>query len=195
MPSRALDEAEVARLVAAAALGDGLAVERLYHLYRPYLAVLAGPNIPRELRSRFDTDDVLQSAFLEAFRALRNYEYTDERHFRAWLRKITLNKLQDRIKRDVAQRRNAFTELKGVDFEQRADSGSETPSVIMSKAERQADLLAAIQNLPPLERQVLVLRSFERRSFAEIAASVGVSEDAARRRFLNAVEALVLEIE
>ena len=188
---------DVGPIVAAAAAGDAAAVEQIYRRYRPYLAVLVGPSIPQHLRQRFDTDDVLQSAFLEVFRALRGYAYVDEPSFRGWLRSITVHKLQDRIKRDFARRRSAYSELKDVDFEKHPDGGSdsETPSVIISKAERHAELLAAIQRLPPEQRQALVMRSFEHRTFAEIGAELGLSEDAARRRYLEALESLVRDVQ
>src|SRR5688572_4557552 len=89
---------EVGRLVQAAANGDEAAAAALYRRYRPYLAILATPRIPREVQGRFDTEDVLQSVFLSAFAALKNYRYVDEHRFKAWLREITVRKLADRIR-------------------------------------------------------------------------------------------------
>jgi DNA-directed RNA polymerase specialized sigma24 family protein len=44
--------------------------------------------------------------------------------------------------------------------------------------------------LPPLERDVLVLRIVEGLSFAEIAAAVGISEEAAKKRSQRGLQRL-----
>jgi RNA polymerase sigma-70 factor, ECF subfamily len=183
---------EVGRLVQAAANGDEAAAAALYRRYRPYLAILATPRIPREVQGRFDTEDVLQSVFLSAFAALKNYRYVDENRFKAWLREITVRKLTDRIRSHARLRRSAFDTLSESHLEGRATEkdDEQSPTVILARAERHAELIAGIQALPFEERQVLTMRCFERRTFADIGTELGLNEDAARRRYLGALEAL-----
>lgn len=194
MSAQASNSEDTGVLVAAAAAGDSRAADELYRRYRPYLAFLTSPRIPRQVRDRFETDDVLQSAFLNAFEGLRDYTYVDEPSFKAWLRQIVVRKLADRIRMHKRQRRSAFDTLREqFEFETRPHGGSdgESPSVIMSRAETHAELLAAIQELPDEQRQTVVLRCFERRSFAQIGAELKLSEDQARRRYIDGLQALL----
>ena len=53
----------------------------------------------------------------------------------------------------------------------------------MQKAEREAMLRLALELLEPEDREVLVLRQWQQRSFAEIGQELGIATDAARMRF------------
>ena len=48
----------------------------------------------------------------------------------------------------------------------------------------------SLDSLPPLDREVLALRHFEQLSRSEIATVLGVSEAAAGKRYLRALEKL-----
>jgi RNA polymerase sigma factor (sigma-70 family) len=58
-----------------------------------------------------------------------------------------------------------------------------------------AALTAAVDGLPGGQREVVVLKLLRGLRFAEIGAMLGVSEDAAKMRFLRALEALRTELE
>ena len=184
---------EVLRLVRAAAKGDEAAAAALYRAYRPYLAVAVSARIPREFQGRFDCEDVLQATFLSAFAALKSYQYADEPRFKNWLREIALRKLQDRIRDDARHKRSAYdtlseSHLSGCATEKHDE---QSPTVILARAERSAELIAAIQALPFEQRQAITMRCFERRTFADIGAELGLTEDQARRRYVDALETLL----
>jgi len=184
---------DVAHWVRAAAQGDSKAADEIHRLYRPYLAFVVGPRIPVEMLARFDSEDVLQSTFAAAFAALPEYSYSDEASFRGWLRQIALRKLQDRLREQGRSKRSVWDTLSDPgDLDARADDGSDgdTPSTIVSRAERQVELVRAIDRLPPQMRRVVIMRCFERRTFPEIATELDIGEDSARRQFVASLERL-----
>ena len=189
-------DAETARLVSAAAAGDHSAWEVLYRRYRPFMALITSAGIPDGMRGRFDTEDVLQSAFLSAWRGLGRFIYQGEDSFRGWLRQIAVRKLADRIRLHSRERRSQSREADGVDPAGLASAGAEsdTPSGIVVRAERSADVLHAISLLGEGHQEVIWLRDFERRPWSEIASALGCTDSTARRRHFEALEALMRQI-
>ncbi len=186
------EDRDVREWVRLASQGDHQASRWLYQRYRPLLAVMTSARIPAQMRQRFDTEDVLQSSFSNAFHALKDYEFTTEEAFRSWLLSVALNKLHDRVRANRAGIRSAYKEISGVDFDARQDdhSQSETPSVIVSQAERRARLLSAIQSLPQPQRDIVTMRCLESRGWSQIAAHTALSEDQVRRRYSDALQTM-----
>jgi RNA polymerase sigma factor (sigma-70 family) len=60
--------------------------------------------------------------------------------------------------------------------------------------EEAQQLEAAIEALTPSHREIILLRKFEERSFAEIGQRLGKSEDACRMLLARAMTALTLEL-
>jgi RNA polymerase sigma-70 factor (ECF subfamily) len=77
------------------------------------------------------------------------------------------------------------------------DEASEraSPEAQVLQNERTAAALAALWALPPTFREVLVLRHFEERSTAEVAATLDLLEATVRTRLKRAREMLVRKLE
>jgi RNA polymerase sigma-70 factor, ECF subfamily len=69
------------------------------------------------------------------------------------------------------------------------------PSEAAIRAETKARLQEALDRMDPLDREVLALRHFEQLSRAEIAQVFGVTQAAAAKRYLRALERLKLVLE
>jgi RNA polymerase sigma-70 factor (ECF subfamily) len=184
---------EIGRWIEAARRGDQEAWERLHQRYRPLLSFTAQAGMPDHLRGRFDIEDVLQSAFLSAFRSLGSYDYRGEASFRSWLKEITRNELADRIRAHDASKRSSSREqqVSDPDIYPRAGEEGETPSQIVSRAQRRAQVLAAMRRLEDEQQEVLWMRDFEGRTWEQIGRLSGCTESGARRRYRTALEALV----
>jgi RNA polymerase sigma-70 factor (ECF subfamily) len=184
---------EIGRWIEAARRGDQEAWERLHQRYRPLLSFTAQAGMPDHLRGRFDIEDVLQSAFLSAFRSLGSYDYRGEASFRSWLKEITRNELADRIRAHDASKRSSRREqqVSDPDIYPRAGEEGETPSQIVSRAQRRAQVLAAMRRLEDEQQEVLWMRDFEGRTWEQIGRLSGCTESGARRRYRTALEALV----
>ena len=119
--------------------------------------------------NRADADDIFQETFLAAFRAWPPPRGGNER---AWLYRIATNKTIDRARRSkrsvpIADLRLAAPERDGVTI---------------------ADLATAVRALPAGQRAAFVLRKVEGRSYAEVAAVLECSEEAARSRVAEAMK-------
>jgi len=181
------------RWVEAARAGDQQAWALLHDRYRALLSFTAQAGMPDHLRGRFDVDDVLQSAFLEAFRGLGAFDFRGEASFRAWLKEITRNVLADRIRSNVACKRSTHREQPVSDPDALTGSGDddETPSQIVSRKQRRAQVLQAMRQLDDGQQEILWMRDFEGHTWERIGRMSGCTESGARHRYQSALEALV----
>ena len=140
-------------------------------LYRVAFSVLRNPS---------DAEDAVQEAFL---RVLRHRDSLDEvRDHRVWLIRIVWNIVLDRKRRaktrpetDDVEELARVLPANGLSAEQRA-----------SAAQHHAHVLACVEQLPPKERQVLMLSAFEELSSVEIAGILGITESSVRSRLFRA---------
>jgi RNA polymerase sigma-70 factor (ECF subfamily) len=125
------------------------------------------------VRSRADAEDIVQEAYLRAFRAFDGFRGGD---MRPWLLAIVRNTayrwLSNRRRSGtVISLEEAFAEGSGHD-----DIASDEPTAeerLIGAAERDY-VLRALAELPPAFREVLVLREIEGFAYREIAKVTGV---------------------
>jgi RNA polymerase sigma-70 factor (ECF subfamily) len=110
-----------------------------------------------------DADDVVQEAFVKAFRALPKFRAGER--FAPWLLSIVANEAKNLLR--SRHRRNALT-LRLSAMEPDAAT-PDTPFDEAVAGERRARLLAAVNALPDRERQALICRYFLDLSEAETA--------------------------
>ena len=114
-----------------------------------------------------DADDVVQEAFVKAFRSLSRFRAGES--FAPWLLSIVANETKNLLR--SRGRRNALAlRLSALE----ADAATpDTPFDEAVAGERRAQLLAAVNALPYRERQALVCRYFLDLSEAETAQVLG----------------------
>jgi len=161
-------------LVRAARAGDLEAWRKIDAKFRTTLAMLVRNQVPPDARMRFDEDDLLQSTFLTAFKALDSFENRGPGSFQAWLTTILMHRLQSKLRVAGVPRSD---ETVG-----HARSADSTPSELVGSAERKAKLLTALGGLPPEQQRVLVLCYIDRKTHPRAAAELGISEATVRRR-------------
>lgn len=91
------DPAE-SELVARAVTGDEHALERLLLQHYDRLATDVERRLPRTLRGVIAAEDVLQEAFIVAFRDIRGFTPRGPDSFYAWLATLTRHRLLDLVK-------------------------------------------------------------------------------------------------
>jgi RNA polymerase sigma-70 factor (ECF subfamily) len=146
---------------------DAFAAEALGHLDPLYAAAL------RLTRNRSDAEDLVQDTFVKALRFSR--QFTPGTNMKAWLFTILHNTWRN-------QRRDAAREALDVDspkVEEAADApggpaSAETPERILLRETLDADLQAALDELPEAFREAVWLRDVEEFSYAEIARMLGI---------------------
>jgi RNA polymerase sigma factor (sigma-70 family) len=132
------------------------------------------------LRDRADAEDAAQQTFLSAHRALGRG--TAPRDPAAWLATIARNECWSRIRARMREPLPA-AEVEGVS----------TANDPLAEAIRRADLRAlwaAIEELPPQQRDALLLREFGGLTYAELAAALAVSGSAVESLLFRARDGL-----
>src|SRR5215218_6853657 len=108
---------------------DPAAAEQAYRAYEPYLRMLVRRRLSPQLRSRFDSIDVVQSVWADLLDGLRSnrWQFADAAHLRGFLVRATSNRLVDRVR----QHRSAMVNERataGPDPERAATARGASPS-------------------------------------------------------------------
>lgn len=112
-------------------------------------------------------EDLFQTTFLKAFRALRSFR--EEARFKTWLYTIAVNVVMD--ERRALQRRSQPDELRG------AEAPAHAPA---EQVEALVRVKEALAELDPRHRQLFTLVRFQGFSIAEAAAVVGLTPPVAK---------------
>jgi len=195
------DTGDVAALLAQVAAGDEAALNQLFGSYRKRLKQMVRLRLNRRLQGRIDESDILQEAFLEAAKRLREYLAKKPLPFFLWLRHITGEKLIDAHRRHLgAKIRDAGQEVSLHRGPMPAASSASlaaqllgrltSPSQAAIKAETRLRVQELLNGMDPLDREILALRHFEQLSNPEVAQALGLNESAASSRYLRALKRL-----
>jgi RNA polymerase sigma factor (sigma-70 family) len=142
--------------------GDQQAAAALFGRYAQQLIGLAAARLSARLAQRVDPEEVVQSAFRSFFVAARDGSYDLQRGGDLWrlLVSITLHKLHDQVKRNIAGKRSVAREQNG-SGDQPDGELLAVPALGPSPLEAVAlsdELEQIMRALPPLHRQMLELR-------------------------------------
>ena len=171
-----------AQLVGLAKQGDRDAFGELVHRHRRRCANLA----TSILRHRGEAEEETQNACWKAYRHIDQFHGQAE--FSTWLLKIVENQCLMLIR----QRRLAqFVHLDDLDPERgnapvQLPTPDDDPEGALGKQEVLKVLRSEIRGIPPLLRNVLVLRDVEELTVTDLAARLGITVDAVKSRLLRA---------
>ena len=181
-------------LLRAARRGSPDALGEVYARYGGRLLAFIRMRMGRTLRARVESRDILQSALLKSFQHLDQFEGEDGASLMRWLVRIAENEIRDQADFQHRLRRNiAVTDpLDDAAGDVPVSLRSALSTVLMN--ERYEQLGAALEGLDSDYREVIVLRKIEERSFREVAARMGRSEDACRMLLARAMVALTLAL-
>ena len=141
-------------------------------VYRYALAVLG---------NHADAEDVTQTTFLNAYRSLE--QGVRPRKPSNWLLTIASNAIKQRFRQEQARPRQ-------VELDDRiADRSPEATGPTVG------EILTALSRIAPQQRQAIVLREFEGRSYKEIAEILNVTVSALETLLFRARRALAEELE
>ncbi|MFP7761974.1 RNA polymerase sigma factor [Marisediminicola sp. LYQ134] len=175
-----LSEASDGILAGRSSDGDERAFEILVRRHGPLMRAY----VIRILGSNSDADDVVQEAFITAWRELATTEVTA---VKAWLMKIASRKAIDRVRS-----RRRVEPLEDWDAE---TSDSESPHRLAEVASQREVLSRALSRLPVVQRQCWVLREVGDRSYDEIAEELGIPPSTVRGSLARARKTLAKEME
>ena len=149
--------------------------------YRAYLTVLARGQIPTSMQARLDASDVVQETLLEAYRKRDQYQGGDEPgKLASWLRQLLSCTLLDALRTQQRGQRDVRRELdlrqsldeSALGLEQLLIANDSSPSERIDRRSLVLRLSNAIEHLPELQRQAIVMRYCHQRSLDEIATQL-----------------------
>jgi RNA polymerase sigma-70 factor (ECF subfamily) len=186
-----LEEAETSRQLHASSGADrDHVLARFIDSFQTYLRLVADRQLPEDVRAKVSPSDIIQNTYLEARRDFKRFSGNNDRELLAWLCQILLNNVKDAARHYQSREKRKVSRevpLQHVQANDCCPAATDSPSRIVSGREEEMLLQHALAKLPKEYRQVIVLRSFERRSFAEVGQALNRSEEAARKQFGRAI--------
>jgi RNA polymerase sigma-70 factor (ECF subfamily) len=158
--------------------GDQEAVAKVFRAYEPHLRQVVRRQIGADLRSKFDSVDIVQSVFSDLLQGFRKGDWTFESadRLKAFLVTATRHRLLDRARRHRKAVEKEDSE-KAAYLEDSLPANQPRPSQFAEARELWERLLS---ECPPNHREILRLKR-EGHTAVEIAASTGMHEDSIRR--------------
>jgi RNA polymerase sigma-70 factor, ECF subfamily len=182
-----------------AAAGDAVAWQTLIERHHARLRRMVGLRLDPRLRGRVDPSDVLQEAYLDASRQLPAYVESPPLPLFLWLRQLVGTRLAKAHRshlgtaaRDV--RREAAPEplpaVSSVVLAEQLVANGPRPSEAAARQELRDRLFTTLEQMDSLDREVLALRHFEQLTNGEAARTLGLTDGAASKRYIRALERL-----
>ncbi|HZL55585.1 MAG TPA: sigma-70 family RNA polymerase sigma factor [Bryobacteraceae bacterium] len=125
--------------------------------------------IRRRVPDEFEAEDVLQDVFFELLEAYRLMKPVA--HAGAWLFQVARNKIADLFRARKPPPHEDSERLFSRDLLPSPDEG---PDATYARRLLLAEIEAALEELPPGQREIFIAHELEGRSFKEIAAETGV---------------------
>jgi RNA polymerase sigma-70 factor, ECF subfamily len=180
---------EEARLLSALRAGEDSAYEELVHQHAGRLLAVAR----RFLRNPEDAQDVVQEAFISAFRSLDRFEGTAR--LSTWLHRIVVNAALMKLRSRRRAPEESIEDLlpKFLEDGHQAQASQEwgvTGEEALHQAQIQQKVRQCIDQLPESYRLVLILRDIEEVDTEEAARIMGITANAVKIRLHRARQAL-----
>jgi RNA polymerase sigma-70 factor (ECF subfamily) len=188
-------------LVRQAVAGNAAAIAELFARHRSQLTRMIAVRLDPRLKGRLDPSDIVQDVLVEASQKMATDLKNNPVEFYPWLRGLAWDRLCRLHRHHVSTRKRSvareepFTPT-NVDDESVlklaeciAASGDGPGSQVMH-AELRRRVRDALTQLPPKDREIIVLRFLEQLSTKDAADVLGISLSAVKSRQLRAIARL-----
>jgi RNA polymerase sigma-70 factor (ECF subfamily) len=177
-------------LVAKAQAGDQESFNQLVTRWERPIYALAYRTLGRE----DDARDVVQEAFLRAFRGLKGFK--GQAKFSSWLYRITLNLCRDWMRKN---RRAPLVQVPegddATDLAEQIPSSAESVEVLVARREMSAAVTRAMAELPEEQRTAILMKEFHGLTFQEIAEALDCPLSTVKTRLYQGLTVLRRRLE
>jgi RNA polymerase sigma-70 factor (ECF subfamily) len=181
--------------------GDATAVAELFTRHRDRLRRMVDMRLDHRLQARVDPSDIIQEAYADVAGRLAEYLADPKLPVFLWLRLVVGERLMKAHRHHLgAQMRDASREVCLYHGSSPAASSmalaaqllgrTTSPTQAILRAERILRLQTALNDLDPVDREIVSLRHFEELSHAEAARVLEIEEPAAAKRYIRAMKRL-----
>ena len=197
--AKSLEDFETEELLRNASIG-GPALQELLKRHRDRLRRMVAVRLDTRLASLVDPSDVVQEALTDASQKLPDFLRDRPLPFYPWLRRLACERIIQFHRRHIGAQKRSILREERLDLplpdesamllvDRLAASGT-SPSQRVLRDEQARRLRQVLDRLSANDREVLVMCYLEELSFSEIAAALGITENAAKVRHFRAMERL-----
>ena len=174
------------KLVERVQRGDKNAFNLLVIKYQHKVANL----VSRYVKNHSDVPDIVQEAFIKAYRALPNFR--GDSAFYTWLYRIAVNSAKNYLVSQGRKPPASDVDADEADFYEGSDALKEqsTPERSLLSEEIEETLFKVVEKLPDDLRMAITLREIEGLSYEEIASVMSCPVGTVRSRIFRAREAI-----
>jgi RNA polymerase sigma-70 factor, ECF subfamily len=159
---------ETTNLLAKIAAGDRIALSQLYDRYSRMIYAIAW----KSLNSVEDCEEVVLEVFAQVWRIADRFDPTKGTP-EQWIFTLARSRMLDRLRKN--QRLNKVNTVIAAEKEIVFPTLSVDPLESVEIAERQQQVLAALNQIPAEQRQVIEMAYYQGLTHTEIAANTGLS--------------------
>lgn len=145
--------------------------------------------------SKEEAEDILQDVLLKVFNSLNRFD--NRKRFSSWIYRIAHNEAINHLKRRNRTRLISWEDIVSSKDRIATSDHEDSPQELWIRKERRTEVRQALQRLPSMYREVLLLRYYFERSYSEIAEIVGKPRNTvgtlisrAKRRLVEVVSRL-----
>ena len=188
------------QLLRQTAAGDDSAAQALLARYQSRLRRMVAVHLDRHVCARIDPSDVVQEALVEAYQLLPRYVDNPTISFYPWIRQIAWQRLIKVHRAHIAScRRSVYRENDVImslpddsvcDLAAQLAPKSAGPEQFVMREEVREHVRAALEELRPQDRILLVMRYLEHMSLKEIGEALQITTAAAKMRHARALQRL-----
>lgn len=159
---------------------------------RDHLKVMISSRLDKRLQKRVDASDIVQEVYLRAMQGLPTFLQSPNVHPVVWLRLIGKHLVAETHRRHFRAKRSPDREAPNVDNDNDlvvnhiADSIQSVHTAI-AREELVAEVRQLFTQMSDQDRDVLEMRHTEGLGLIEIAGVLGISLDAAKKRYYRAL--------
>ena len=137
------------------------------------------------VKDSYIAEDIFQETFIKIIKNLKAGKYNEEGKFLPWAARIARNMAIDYFRK--TKRMPTITDSSGQDVFRTIKIKTENREQQIIRSEKESLVRAAIDKLPPEQRQVLILRHYGDLIFKEIAKMTDISINTALGRMRYAI--------
>ena len=142
--------------------------------------------IHRIIKNEDVANDIFQETFVKAITTIRQGRYVHNGKFPAWISRIAHNLIIDYYRQEKSENLQS-SDIQEVDILNRKELCEETIEDLIISRQICEDVKLLVEQLPPLQKEVLKMRYYQNLSFKELAELTGVSINTALGRMRYAI--------
>ena len=128
--------------------------------------------------------DITQDVFIKMMKNIDKYQIENGK-FKSWILKIAVNTTKDYFRSKTYKQRTQSYDISNQEIEDRTNVVD-----ILSKKEEAIKIKEAIENLPKLQREAVILKYYNDLKIKEISYITGENENTIKSRLFNGVKNL-----